>query len=53
MTRIVTTHYRYKRPPRRRKAVLRADKRAVGTDGDTAMRAWLLRAMMGGWPRDD
>jgi hypothetical protein len=136
MTRIVTTHYRYKRPPRKRKAValeapaivtakgsrrpppvggkgeaaaevrlhaptpvregavqpstpreaarvitpphhsaspanddrkpaivtatskkqlklLRADKRAPTTDGDPEMRAWLLRAMQGRWPRDD
>ena len=33
--------------------LLRADKRAAGTDGDPEMRAWILRAMQGGWPRDD
>ena len=33
--------------------LLRADKRAPTTDGDPEMRAWLLRAMQGGWPRDD
>jgi hypothetical protein len=38
---------------RKRLKLLRADKRAPTNDGDPEMRAWLLRAMQGGWPRDD
>ena len=36
---------------RKQMKLLRADKRAPNTDGDPEMRAWLLRAMQGGWPR--
>jgi hypothetical protein len=38
---------------RKRLKLLRADKRAPTADGDPEMRAWILRAMQGGWPRDD
>jgi hypothetical protein len=38
---------------RKRLKLLRADKRAADTDGDPEMRAWILRAMQGRWPRDD
>jgi hypothetical protein len=38
---------------RKRTKLLRAEKRAMDTDGDPEMRAWLLRAMQGRWPRDD
>jgi hypothetical protein len=38
---------------RKRLKLLRAEKRTVDTDGDPEMRAWLLRAMQGRWPRDD
>jgi hypothetical protein len=38
---------------RKRLKLLRTEKRAADTDGDPEMRAWLLRAMQGRWPRDD
>ena len=37
---------------RKQLKLLRADKRAPTADGDPEMRAWILRAMQGGWRND-
>jgi hypothetical protein len=54
MTRIVTTTYRYKRPPKKRKAVALEVPAVVTTtddpDTDAVMRAWLERAKWGHGP---